>query len=102
MSTLRNSDVFLRMIDLPIRLARESASSVLPACANLFFRRNSAFTFGVTYGGSDDVIVIVRSGYNRSSRPESLLYSWSKSACELSVFGSLISSSDMWLRNTEC
>ena len=52
----------LARIMVRMRAAILPASSVRPACISRFFRRSIAFTAGVTYGGSDDVTVITRSG----------------------------------------
>ena len=52
--------VFLQMVAVPIHVAKDPASSVLSARISQFFRRQRAFTYGETYGGSNDFTVIVR------------------------------------------
>ena len=52
----------LREIMVRTRAAITPASSVHPTRISRFFRRSIAFTAGVTYGGSDDVTVVSRSG----------------------------------------
>jgi hypothetical protein len=54
----------LRVMSLLVIRARAPASSVRPALISLFFRPSLCFTSGVTYSGSREVLVTVRSGQN--------------------------------------